>query len=136
MQFSNLNLFVKYSDIHFTKGPIKDKFLAFMVLSENDEALSAVKSINFSGFPIKTYIVPNSLSPFRTYMNSEYKQEIQKSGFLPYKSNIDVISKIDNRHIYIDTNRYISEIIQKWNITVFNHNKFKELFTNYFNSIC
>lgn len=136
MQFSNLNLFVKYSDIHFTKGPIKDKFLAFMVLSENDEALSAVKSINFSGFPIKTYIVPNSLSPFRTYMNSEYKQEIQKSGFLPYKSNIDEISKIDNKHIYIDTNRYISEIIQKWNITVFNHNKFKELFTNYFNSIC
>lgn len=136
MQFSNLNLFIKYDDIHFTKGPIKDKYLAFMVLSENDEALTSINSINFSGFPIKTYIVPNSLAPFRTYMNSDYKKDIQHAGFLPYKSNIDEISKIDNKHIYIDTNRYINEIIEKWNITIFNHSKFKEMFTNYFNSIC
>jgi hypothetical protein len=136
MQFSNLNLFIKYDDIHFTKGPIKDKYLAFMVLSENDEALTSINSINFSGFPIKTYIVPNSLAPFRTYMNSDYKKDIQHAGFLPYKSNIDEISKIDNKHIYIDTNRYINEIIEKWNVTIFNHSKFKEMFTNYFNSIC
>ena len=136
MNYSNLKLFLEYNSVRFTKSPINDKYLSFLVLSENDNTLSSLTNIKFDGDPIRNYIVPTSFAPFRTYMNSDYKTNIKNSGFIPIKSNVHEINKFNNKHNYIDINRYFDTIIDRMNTNVFNNKKYIELFNNYIKSIC
>lgn len=135
MQYSSLNLFVKYNDIFLAKSPIQDKFISIMILSENDNTLNTLNKISFAGKTVKQVIVPNSLAPFRTYMSADYKSELQKFGFIPYKSDINDLNKVSGKHIFIDTNKYIYEVSEKLHVKIFNNTKFRTLFDSYFNNI-
>ena len=134
MQFSNLNLFIKTNDISVQKTPINGRFLSLCVLSENDLTLSSISHSNFSPVTaIKNLVVPNSNAPYKTYMNASYKQDIQGMGYIPIKTDIPDMSKIINKHFYVDITRYLNEISERLNITNFNNSKYKELFDLYTN---
>lgn len=136
MNYSSLKLYVEYNSVRFTKSPIDDKFLSFLVISENDNTLSSISHTKFDGEPIRNYIVPTSFAPFRTYMNSDYKTGIKDSGYIPIKSNVYELNKFNNKHNFIDVNRYFDAIIDRMHTNVFNNKKYIDLFNSYIKSVC
>lgn len=136
MIFSSIKPFISYNDISVTTSNINGKLLSVLVLSENDDALSAVNGSKFAGNGIRKYVVPTSPAPYRTYMNSDYKVKIKDSGFVPIKANVNEIKDFNKTHIYLDSNRYFDTILDRFNITAFNNQKFRELMESYFKLLC
>lgn len=136
MIYSSIKPYIAYNDISVTTSPVGGKLLSIMVLSENDDTLNSIKSSKFTGNGIRKYIVPTSPAPFRTYMNSDYKVGIKDAGFVPIKANINELKSFDKFHMYIDSNRYFDAIIDRYNVKVFNHQKFRELMSSYFKLLC
>lgn len=135
MLYKNLKLFIEYNDIQLTRGPVNDKYLAIFCMSENDDTLTMVNNIGFNNNIVKYYSVPNTLAPFRTYMDSTYKSSIQQNKMIPIKVNYDEFNRIKDRHFYIDMNLYLNTVIDKWNVRIFNSKKYKTLFEDFNNKI-
>lgn len=136
MLINSLKPYLPYNNVQVNKIPSNKKFISFCFINENDNTLNVVKNINFQGNGVKRYLVPTSIAPFRTYMDSEYKINIKENGFIPIKSNINEIGKYaEMSNLFIDINRYFDAIIDRNHLTQLNNKKFIKMMLDYLNIV-